>query len=175
VRARRIQLCTAVALSVSVVLLGATVATGARPADPPNFHIVASGPVDFVFEPVPCGGFRITGSAAASGTHIGDASTFATSECARPDFVTGVNHVDGHAVVTADNGDQLFIHYFGDSPAPNLVTGDFHDDLAFAITGGTGHFSTAGGGGRLTAHGNIYQVPTIVSSQLDGTIDTHAS
>jgi hypothetical protein len=50
------------------------------------------------------------------------------------------------------------------------VTGDFHDDLAFAITGGTGRFGAATGGGRLTAHGNIYQVPTIVSSELEGTI-----
>jgi hypothetical protein len=162
------------ALCGCVALVAAATALGARTADPPNFHIIASGPVDFVPEGPPCNGYRITGSAAASGTHIGDASTFTTSECASPDYVNNVNHVDGHAVITADNGDQLFIHYHGDSPPPDLQTGDFHDDLAFDITGGTGHFGSAGGSGRLTAHGNIYQFPTIVSSHLDGTIDLHA-
>jgi len=58
-------------------------------------------------------------------------------------------------------------------PAPDLVSGDFHDDLGFAITGGTGRFHEATGAGRLTAHGNIYEFPTIVSSRLKGTIATH--
>jgi hypothetical protein len=144
----------------------------------PNFDISTSGPVTFVEEQAPCGGYRITGTADAAGTHIGDRATFATNECAQPNFQTGVNQVDGQAVVTATDGDQIFIHYHGQSPAPLPKEyggdGSFHDDLSFDITGGTGRFADASGGGRLTADGNIYDVPTVVKSRLQGTIAMRA-
>jgi hypothetical protein len=125
----------------------AGVSAAALPAAaPPNFDIVASGPVTFTFEPAPCGGYRIVGSAAASGTHIGESSTFSTS---------GLDPISSRASTTSTD---------------RRWSGDCNDDLAFAITGGTGRFSDASGGGRLTAHGNIYDFPTIVSSRLKGTI-----
>jgi hypothetical protein len=136
-----------------------------------RFDIVTSGPVTFAWEDAPCNGYRIIGTAEAHGTHIGDKATFSTKECARPDYEAGVNHVDGEAVVTATSGDEIFIHYGGDSPVPDMKTGDFHDDLEFSITGGSGSFDGATGSGRLTAHGNINDNPTIVESHLEGTID----
>jgi hypothetical protein len=136
-----------------------------------GFDIVPSGPVDFVPE---ADGFRITGSATASGTWIGDSGSFTTSELARPDYQTGVNHVDREAVVKASSDDELFIHYFGESPVPNLETGDFADDLEFSTTGATGQFEGATGAGRLTAHGNINDRPCIVVSRLEGTIEVAA-
>ena len=150
---------------------------------PPNFDIVASGPVGFGCAE---GGqfpncvpfvFLITGTAPAPGTHIGGRATFSTREIATPISFTD-NSIDGHAVVTATNGDQIFIHYTGISPAPSpdsTGAGHLNDDLAFSITGGTGHFRDARGGGRLTATGAVFfdGRPTIVSSELAGTIQMH--
>jgi hypothetical protein len=57
-------------------------------------------------------------------------------------------------VVTATNGDQIFIHDTGISPAPS---------------------PDSTGGGRLTATGAVFfdGRPTIVSSELAGTIQMH--
>jgi hypothetical protein len=137
-----------------------------------HLDIVTSGPVDYAPEG---DGFRITGSANATGTRIGETGLFTTSELARPDYETGINHVDGEAVVKASSGDELYIHYFGESPVPNLETGEFADDLQFAITGGSGEFAGATGTGRLTAHGNINDRPCIVESHLEGTIEVAAA
>ena len=137
------------------------------------FDIRSAGPVafDWVEEK---SAYKITGSADASGEPIGDQASFTTEEWASPDYTTGVNHVDGHAVVKASSGDEVHIHYFGDSPAPDMTTGNFADDLRFEITGGTGQFDSASGSGRLTAHGNINENPCVVSSHLEGSIEVPA-
>jgi hypothetical protein len=168
---------TIVALSTAATALA--LVTGAGSTPPPtsaqgagsNFHIVAPGPVAFAFEPFPCGGFRITGLAAASGTHVGSKGTMRADECSRPDGP--INHVDGQAVVTATGGDEIAIHYYGDAPAAD-ASGAIHEDLTFVITGGTGHFEDATGGGRLTTNGVInFFGPTLVTAHLDGTIKLH--
>ena len=89
---------------------------------------------------------------------------------------TPQNSIDGHAVVTRKNGDKLRIHYTGLSPAPSpddTGVGHLDDDLEFVIEGGTGRFENATGSGRLTATGDVYydERPTVVSSQLKGTIE----
>jgi hypothetical protein len=162
---------TIVLLSFCAAALVTAGTAGSAPPQPvpPNFHVVAPGSVGFAFEPFPCGGFRITGLAPASGTEIGDNGTLAATECSRPDGA--VNHVDGQAVVTATGGDQIFIHYFGDSP-PADSNGVFHEELSFTITGGTGHFEGSTGGGRLTTDGVInFFGPTIATAHYDGTIE----
>jgi hypothetical protein len=186
----------AVSVVVGVVAVAGCTALSSTAAGPPNFDIHATGAVGF-----DCwagGGFpacnpfifRITGNAPAYGTHVGSGSTFSTVEEATPISATD-NVIDGHAVVTATNGDQICIHYTGISPAP---VGDFfhpghlNDDLAFTIEDypgsagnypgctSSGHFSDAAGSGRLTASGTVYYDginPTIVSSELKGTISMH--
>jgi hypothetical protein len=52
-------------------------------------------------------------------------------------------------VLTSTDGAQIFYHYGGTAPLPNFVTGALSEDLAFSITGGTGRFASASGGGRL--------------------------
>jgi hypothetical protein len=177
---------------VSVAAVAAVVAlpsTAANPS-PPNFDIFATGPVGFgcafggIF-PTGCTGFAflITGDAPANGTHIGDAARFQTHEIATPAPPTFVNNnIDGHAMVTASNGDQIFIHYCGQSPAPtpdNTGVGHLNDNLVFDITGGTGIFANATGNGHLIAGGDVFfdARPTIVSSELKGTItmQTHGT
>jgi hypothetical protein len=81
---------------------------------------------------------------------------------------------------TASNGDQINIHYYGSTGAlfpDQNGEAQLHDDLAFDITGGTGHFAAASGHGRLTAGGTVYFYPrpTIVTSELKGTIYMHSN
>jgi len=175
---------------VFLVAVGLT-ATAALPspaASPPNFDIKASGAVAFgcanAADPFPnCfnpPAFSITGTAPASGPHVGGKATFSTREIATPQPPTfTTNKVEGNAMVTATNGDQIFIHYSGTSPAPfpDPVTGvgQLDDNLTFEITGGTGRFEDARGGGKLVATGDVFfdARPTIVDSELSGTIKIH--
>jgi hypothetical protein len=183
------------------IILGATaiaaaVAAPSVAADQPNFDIHTSGQVGFTIPdftcppsplPPPFVPIRIFGVAPAPayGTHIGDVgdgATLSISECATPSMDPTVNNIDGHATVTAPNGDQIFIHYYGPTGAlfPDFSkpcpTAQLSDDLAFDITGGTGHFAGASGHGRLTAGGTVYfcPTPTIVTSEFKGTISMHS-
>jgi hypothetical protein len=147
-----------------------------------NFRITANGAVGFdcwegsgfpnCDPPV----FKIFGTAPATGTFIGSEATFETVERATPQPPTYMeNEVDGHAVVTRKNGDKLYIHYNGLSPAPapdDTGVGHLNDDLEFVIEGGTGRFENATGSGRLTATGDVFYDarPTVVASTLAGTI-----
>ena len=168
--------------------IAAALALPSTAASPPNFDIVATGAVGFgcwnPADPFPIGCFnppayRIFGTADAEGTHIGPDATFTTVEKATPQPPTYTeNLIDGNAVVTASNGDEIWIHYHGTSPAPVgdfLHPGQLDDHLDFEITGGTGHFSDARGSGKLTATGTVYYDgrPTIVTSELAGTIKMH--
>jgi hypothetical protein len=168
------------------IVVGATacavaVAVQSTAASPPNFVVsVANGPVAFgcwadgVFPACTTPSIRITGTAPASGTQVGGNATFSTVEQATPMSLTE-NSIDGQATVTATNGDEIFIHYSGTSPAPmpdSTGAAQLDDDLGFTIDGGTGRFTGAGGSGRLIAKGVVYfdGRPSIVSSQLTGTI-----
>jgi hypothetical protein len=186
----RLRRLLPVILSAAALAALAAVPSTAAASSPTNFDIFANGPVGFgcafggVF-PTGCVGFAfaITGDAPAYGTHVGDDARFATREIATPMFPTFThNSIDGHGTVTADNGDQIFIHYCGISPAPApdaTGVGHLNDDLVFDITGGTGHFSDVSGNGHLTAHGDVFfdARPTIVAAELKGTItmQTHGA
>lgn len=135
-----------------------------------HFDIRSAGPVEFAWVEERSA-FRATGKAVASGEPIGDQASLVAEEWASPDYQTGVNHVTGQAVITASGGDEIRVRYTGDSPAPDMTTGNFVDDLRFEITGGTGQFDGASGSGRLTAHGNINENPCVVSSHLEGSIE----
>jgi hypothetical protein len=161
----------AVVVAVATACWLTALAAGELPQGPPNFKVSTSGPVGFGVDPVTCpGGFVITSSAPASGTHIGGQGTFSAHECATPDYTTGVNHVDGEGVFTSTDGAQIFFHYGGTSPLPDIATGVISEQLAFSITGGSGRFSGATGGGVLRTHGNFY---VSVTGEYDGTIKLH--
>ena len=148
-----------------------------------DFLITATGPVGFdcwegsgfpnCDPPI----FKIWGTAAATGTFIGKQATLDTVEKSTPQPPAfAENDVDGHAVVTRKNGDKLNIHYSGLSPAPlpdENGVGHLKEDLGFVVEGGTGRFENATGSGRLTTTGDVYydERPTVVSSQLKGTIN----
>jgi len=173
--------------AAAVAALAALPTAAARPSSssPPNFDIHAVGQVFFSFGDPTCpGGLRIFGSAAAFGTHIGPDSTFNTFECATPEQGTGLTDVDGTATVIASNGDQLVIHYHGTTATLVPVNGvaQLNDHLSFEIVSGTGRFADAAGHGDggldnqgLFATGAVYfsATPTIVTSELKGTISMH--
>ena len=160
-----------VAAAVAVACWLTALAAGAPPQPPPNFKVSTSGPVGFGVDPVACpGGFVITASSPASGSHIGGKGTFEASECATPDYTTGINHVDGEGVFTSTDGARIFFHYGGTSPLPDIATGVISEQLAFSITGGTGRFAGASGGGVLRTHGNFY---VSVTGEYEGTIALH--
>jgi hypothetical protein len=153
-----------VAVAVATACWPAAAASGA----PPNFKVSTSGPVGFGIDPVACpGGFVITASSPASGTHLGSKGTFSAHECATPDYVAGINHIDGEGVFTSTGGAQIFFHYGGTSPLPDTTTGVIGEELSFSITGGTGQFAGASGGGILRTHGNFF---VTVFGEYDGTI-----
>jgi hypothetical protein len=172
----QLRLACALLSAVSMGGIAAASGAGARPADPPNFHVVATGQVGFApgDQTNGCnfGSFLITGNAPATGTHVGGKGTLSETECATPDFVHQSNHVDGNGTITTTGGDQIFFHYGGDEPLPDLGTGNVSEELAFTITGGTGHFAGASGSGLLHSHGNFF---VAVTAELDGTIAIHST
>jgi hypothetical protein len=153
----------------------------ATAASPPNFSLsIANGPIAFgcwaqgVFPACTPLSFSITGTALASGTLVGANATFSTVEQATPISQTQ-NSIDGHATVIATDGDELFIHYSGTSPAPvpdSTGAAQLNDNLPFTITGGTGLFAGAAGSGRLISTGVVYfdARPSAVSAEYTGTI-----
>ena len=182
-RLQRVHRALSIAVGLAAVSSAVTVPSMA--ASQPTFDVVAKGRVGFgcakggQFPNCKPFVYLLTGTAPASGTPIGEHGTFNTRESATPISKTH-NRIDGHAVVTAADGDKIFIHYTGLSPAPaadKTGVGHLNDDLRFSITGGTGRYAGAQGSGRLTATGAVYydKRPTIVSSKLLGTIKTHAS
>ncbi len=113
------------------------------------------------------GVFAVTTSGVGHASHLGKV-TVSTSETL--DFVTspGILVVrDGQLVMVAANGDELYWSYEGTGSLPDengesLLTG------TFVITGGTGRFSDATGGG--TFHGSGNAVTGLASLSYRGSI-----
>lgn len=100
-------------------------------------------------------------------TQLGQA-TWAGGECADFAATPGRVHVrDGRAVLTSANGDELHLSYEADGNPPNLA-GDTRVTGPFAITGGTGRFGGASGGGTLTVDANINRPDASV--EMTGTL-----
>jgi hypothetical protein len=74
---------------------------------------------------------------------------------------------DGHMVMVAANGDELHWSYGGGGPLPD-ANGDSDLTGTFVITGGTGRFEDAVGGGTAEGAGSV--VTGIASFSYRGTI-----
>jgi hypothetical protein len=95
----------------------------------------------------------------ATGTHLGGKASWVDDEC-----VEFTGHLVGHGVFTATNGDQIFVDYQATTPPPDP---EIHARGTFTITGGTGHFAGATGGGALAVDGIPGGAELV---QFDGTI-----
>lgn len=112
-----------------------------------------------------CGGLRVVAAGSASGTELGNGQ-WHDRECAA--FTADGIEIAGALTLTAANGDELFVSYAAVSPFPD-ASGAIHPTGTFTITGGTGRFASAAGGGTLAADANVADPAT--TAVLDGTID----
>ena len=106
----------------------------------------------FAETPVP-GVLSVTTSGAGHASHLGRI-TLSTTETL--DFVTTPGTLvirDGRLVMVAANGDELYWSYEGTGSLPD-EDGDSSLTGTFVITGGTGRFSDATGGGTFEGSGN---------------------
>lgn len=149
--------------AAAAVAAALAVATPAR-ADSAAFRIQAS------YDAYPT--FTSTGaSVVASGSAIGtDIGTGAWNDTEFAAFTPDGFDITGSLTLTAANGDQLFVSYHATTPYPDAA-GNFNPSGTFTITGGTGRFAGATGGGSLSAHANAGTPAT--TATLEGTIQLH--
>lgn len=112
-----------------------------------------------------CGGLRVAASGSATGTELGS-GVWNDHECAI--FTAAGIAIEGELTLTAANGDELFVTYDATTAFPD-ATGAIHPAGLFTITGGTGRFAHAAGGGKLSVDANVASPAT--TATLDGTID----
>jgi hypothetical protein len=112
-------------------------------------------------------GLSVVAAGSATGTEVGSGSWNDTEFAA---FTASGLDINGTLTLTAANGDELFVQYHATTPFPD-ATGAIHPVGTFTITGGTGRFANATGGGTLAADGNVANPAT--TATLDGTIDLH--
>lgn len=112
-----------------------------------------------------CGGLRVVASGSALGTEIGRGE-WNDVECAA--FAADGIDITGALTLTAANGDRLFVSYSATTPPPD-ASGAIHPAGTFTITGGTGRFTDASGGGVLAANANVASPAT--TATLVGVID----
>lgn len=110
--------------------------------------------VQATFAPTPLPGvFAVTTSGSGHASHLGKVTVSSTETL---DFVTSPGSVvlhDGLLVMTAANGDQLYWSYEGTGSPPD-ESGESALAGTFVITGGTGRFADATGGGAFEGTGN---------------------
>ncbi len=84
---------------------------------------------------------------------VGNASHLGRSVLiARHPTPGGTDIEDGHMKLVAANGDEVWITYTGYAPLPGPDTKVIVVEIDFTITGGTGRFAAASGGGDMTAY-----------------------
>jgi len=136
------------ALAVAVVTISVTaVSAGANPASRP-FKGSMSGTLTFAADTGCPVGVRTNPAATGTASHLGG-FTYAASHCA------GFTVEAGEQTMVAANGDRLFADYetVGPPVIPPSEVGTVYDvPLAFTITGGTGRFVDATGGGYQIVH-----------------------
>jgi len=87
-------------------------------------------------------------SACGDVSHLG-----ATVMTGRHPTPAGTDITGGKMAMVASNGDEVWIAYTGDAPYPIPgVPSTILVDVDFTITGGTGRFASASGGGEMTAY-----------------------
>lgn len=117
------------------------------------FRGMLTGEVTFPFVGDECpasdiffGGLRTDSAATGTVSHLGRVEM--TSQHCTP---AGVAIEGGEMTLEAANGDELYLAYAGTAPPPG-PDGVIVVSVDFDITGGTGRFEHATGGGQATAY-----------------------
>lgn len=114
-----------------------------------------------------CNGYKVVGSGTVTGNRITGGGTWSQKEDACTATVPGKWDINGSVTITEADGDQLFFTYHLSAPltSDNLV----YPTGTFTITGGTGSFDEAVGGGKMNASVNLLD-KAHVSANLDGSM-----
>jgi hypothetical protein len=80
-----------------------------------------------------------------------------------------LSFTDGVEVLTAANGDAIFLSYSG-LPRPTTAPGGFIGEMAFTIAGGRGRFAGATGSGVMTSMATAAPPKVSFTRTLEGTI-----
>ena len=138
---------------VAVTALLLSTAPAATAAQPVPFRAEFSLDGSFVPTAAP-GVFAGTGSGTGRATHLGKV-TLSTSELVDFTASPGSGTIrGGEMVMVAANGDELYWDYSGNGLLPD-ADGVVSFGGTFTITGGTGRFSDATGGGTFEGEGNV--------------------
>ncbi|CAM5615449.1 hypothetical protein GCM10010222_47220 [Streptomyces tanashiensis] len=137
---------------------GATAFTGAG-----NYGVVTSEHPDTTG----CNGYKVVGSGTVTGNRITGGGTWTQKEDACTATVPGKWDINGTVTIKEADGDQLFFTYHLSAPltADTMV----YPTGTFTITGGTGSFDEAVGGGKMNATVNLLDKDH-VSAVLDGSM-----
>lgn len=144
----------AIGMSALLALLSSAGAPRALAATQVPFTAQFSGAI--TFSPTPSG-FPVHVSGTGGGSHLGRSTNGGTvvllnetnSECPTTGFV-----VLNTQTITAANGDRVFLT-ITDHPCPAGGPGLFSGSDPYTITGGTGRFAGASGGGTFVGNGNF--------------------
>lgn len=145
-------------LMLAALLMVALAAPASASSSMRPFKGSVAGEVTFV--PVPMttcpaagtylGGLRTDAAATGTASHLGLVS-MTTRHCTpNGDTIAG-----GTGSFVAANGDEIYFDYGGTAPFPGPTTTVIVADTAYTITGGTGRFQDAHGGGQLTGYVNF--------------------
>ncbi len=142
-------------LAILAMVLGlAMVSTPAAGADSASRPFKGSvvGSVSFILgsECENYGGLNVRTDGYATGTasHLG--RTIMISRHCSPEGSDPIT--DGLMTLVAANGDEMYIEYTGVNSPPDPFTWILVSEIDFVITGGTGRFEGAEGGGAMTAY-----------------------
>ncbi|CAL9630166.1 hypothetical protein SUDANB176_06061 [Streptomyces sp. enrichment culture] len=113
-----------------------------------------------------CGGYEVIGTGTATGKPI-DSGTWTQDEEACTVTVPGKYDIKGTATITESDGDELNVSYH--LTAPLTEEHRVYPTGTFTITGGTGEYQFATGGGKMNAWVNLLDHDN-VSCRLMGDI-----
>jgi hypothetical protein len=127
-------------------------------------HFVAT---EVITPDAACGGLHIVATASGWATHLGARTMASFDECANFVEEPGRVHVYGTVVLTSHRGDELHLTVDKVGNAPDAA-GNVHVAGPFTVTGGTGRFAGATGGGTTTTDTNV--ASNVATADLTGTL-----
>jgi hypothetical protein len=158
----RVAMTIFLALGVSMALVAPPVLAAA----PTPFKAEIALQASFVPTTTP-GVLAGTTSGAGHASHLGRVTLTSTETLDVTASPGRLTVRDGRMVMVAANGDELHWSYSGGGPLPD-ANGESALTGTFVITGGTGRFETASGGGTAEGVGNV--VTGIATFSYRGTI-----